>query len=229
MIDLAIIPARAGSVGLPGKNVAELGGVPLIGWTVRAAIASAMFKTVLVSTDGADIARAAGNWGAQVPFVRPSELATADARSVDVISHALDATQTNGTFALLQPTSPFRSSHHLRQAVAMFEDNAKNAVVSVSKGKPSAWLFSRSEAGILSRLTSPQALVHRRQDSEATFAPNGAIYLCTRSQFEQEQGLFPLGVLGFVMDEIDSLDIDDAEDLALARAVAEAGLRKIDR
>ena len=121
MLDLAIITARAGSVGLPGKNVAELGGVPLIAWTVRAAMASRCFRRVIVSTDGPAIMSAARAAGAEVPFVRPAELATSAARSSDVVLHALSATKTTGAFALLQPTSPFRSAEHIRQAVRIYD------------------------------------------------------------------------------------------------------------
>ena len=231
-IDLAIIPARAGSIGVPGKNIAELGGVPLIAWTVRAALASNCFRRVIVSTDGRDIIEAAKAAGAEVPFVRPRELATSHARSIDVIHHALSATQTTGSFALMQPTSPFRGAHHIQGSVEMFRGtaDAAKALISVSRGAPAAWLFNQTTRGELRPLRVPEhAAIHRRQDGEPTFAPNGAIYLCQTESFHAHNSLFPQGLLSYPMGVIDSLDIDDPEDLALARAIVAADLRRIDQ
>lgn len=228
MLDLAIITARAGSVGLPGKNVAELGGVPLIAWTVRAAMASRCFRRVIVSTDGPAIMSAARAAGAEVPFVRPAELATSAARSSDVVLHALSATKTTGAFALLQPTSPFRSAEHIRQAVRIYDGTPSPAVVSVGKGKPAAWQFTTDETGRLQPLARAVPAVSRRQDAEPLLAPNGALYLCDAKTFRDQGTLFPDGVAGYLMGHIDSLDIDEEEDLALARAIVDARLRVID-
>ena len=229
-IDLAIIPARAGSVGLTGKNIADLGGAPLIAWTVRAALASGCFKRVIVSTDGPEIAEAARAAGAQVPFMRPAKLATSHARSNDVILHALGAMESAQTFAMMQPTSPFRAARHIVEAVRQFDASPSNpALISVAKGKPAAWLFSRTEDGRLQALQGRDgAAVYRRQDAQATFAPNGAIYLCQADVFRARNTLFPEGLIGYPMGEIDSLDIDDAEDMALARAIVAADLRRMD-
>lgn len=233
MIDIALIPARAGSVSLPGKNIADLGGQPLIAWTVRAALASNCFKRVIISTDGHEIAAAARAAGAEVPFMRPADLATSQARSNDVIRHALEATGTNGSFALIQPTSPFRAAAHIREAVQMFlAGKGSKALISVAKGKPAAWLFSQTAEGQLHPIQNTEsascAIVYRRQDAQPTFAPNGAVYLCQTQVFSARDTLFPKELLGYPMGEIDSLDIDEPEDLALARAIVAANLRGID-
>lgn len=228
MIDLALIPARAGSKGVPGKNIAKLGGLPLIAWTIRAALASGLFGRVIVSTDGDEIASAAQAAGAEVPFLRPAHLATAQARSVDVVRHALDATGTQGRFALLQPTSPFRNARHLREAAARLGADPAASVVSVVKGKPLPWHFSMDANHQMTRVAAGAALVHRRQDAAPLHTPNGALYLCHADRFRAEETLFFDDTLGYAMTQIDSLDIDDPEDLELARAVVGQGLRKVD-
>ena len=228
MIDLAIITARAGSKGVPGKNIADLGGVPLIAWTIRAALASGLFGRVIVSTDGGGIAAAAQAAGAEVPFERPAHLATSETRSVDVVRHALDATGTQGRFALLQPTSPFRNAHHLREAAARFAGSHAASLVSVVKGKPLPWQFSMDSDGRMTPVAAEGAQVHRRQDAAPLYTLNGALYLCHADKFRADETLFFDDTLGYAMSQIDSLDIDDPEDLALARAVVGQGLRKID-
>lgn len=228
MIDLALIAARAGSEGVPGKNIADLGGVPLIAWTIRAALASGLFERVIVSTDAAGIAAAALAAGAEVPFLRPAHLATSEARSVDVVRHALDATGTQGRFALLQPTSPFRNAGHLREAAARFDASPAASLVSVVKGKPLPWQFSMDAEGRMTRVAADAGLVHRRQNAAPLHTPNGALYLCHADRFRADETLFFNDTRGYAMSQIDSLDIDDPEDLALARAVVGQGLRRID-
>jgi CMP-N-acetylneuraminic acid synthetase len=228
MIDLAVITARAGSKRLPGKNITDLGGVPLIAWTIRAALTSGLFRRVIVSTENVEIATASQAAGAEVPFERPAHLATSEARSVDVVRHALDATSTQGSFALLQPTSPFRNAHHLLEAAERFAASPAASLVSVVKGKPLTWQFSVDAEGRMTRVRTEGALVHRCEDAAPLHTPNGAIYLCHADRLRADDSLFFDDTLGYAMSQIDSLDIDDPEDLALARAVVGQGLRKID-
>lgn len=228
MIDLALITARAGSQGLPGKNVAELGGVPLIAWTVRAVLASGLFDRVVVSTDGAEIAAAARAAGAEVPFLRPADLATAEARSVDVVRHALQALGVAGRFALLQPTSPFRNAHHLRAAAERLEAGVGASLVSVVGAKPASWHFRLDEAGRLHGASAVGVRPHRRQDTAPLYTPNGAIYLSETERFLATMDFYSGDTIGYEMSRIDSLDIDDPEDLELARAIVAQRLRTID-
>lgn len=228
MIDLAIIPARAGSQGLPGKNIAKLGNHPLIAWTVRAACVSKIFKRVIVSTDGKDIAAKAEEAGAEIPFIRPSYLATPEAGSTDVVQHALNEIQVDGSFALLQPTSPFRNAKHLISATSKFQDSKCESLISVVKSKPLSWQFLQEKNGALIRVSQDRNIAHRRQDAEFLVTPNGAMYFCTVESFRINGGLFPKNTLSYQMSLIDSLDIDDADDLKLAQAIVDQGLRGID-
>src|SRR3990170_965342 len=119
---LAVIPARGGSKSIPRKNIKPLGGKPLIGWTIDAALQSRMLSRVIVSTDDAEIAQAARECGAETPFLRPPELAQDDSSSISVVLHALQWLEEQEHFSpdyvlLLQPTSPFRNAHDIRAAI----------------------------------------------------------------------------------------------------------------
>lgn len=144
---LALIPARGGSKRLPGKNVKLLGGLPLIAWTIRSALESQVCVDVVVSTDDPEIKRVSCHYGASVSGLRPIELATDTASSVDVALHALDEYEAGHSpvdgLMLLQPTSPFRPSKTIKEAVGLFESaEGKYPVVSVSPASchPS-WCF----------------------------------------------------------------------------------------
>ncbi|HKW84805.1 MAG TPA: acylneuraminate cytidylyltransferase family protein, partial [Burkholderiaceae bacterium] len=146
---LAVVPARGGSKRLPRKNVRPLGGRPLIAWTIEAAHASGVLDDVLVSTDDEEIADAARQCGAQVPWLRPAALATDTATSAAVLQHALAWYEAKrgavSGVVLLQPTSPFRSPASIRGAVASFlgqPEDDRHAVVSVSPAaQHPAWSF----------------------------------------------------------------------------------------
>lgn len=228
-LDLALIPARGGSVGLPGKNIKPLGGVPLIGWTIAAALVSGCFKRVVVSTDDEEIAAAARASGAEVPFMRPDELASSTAGSLEVVEHALSTLEVGGPFALLQPTSPFRSARHIRSAAQQFTQGSADALVAVSAGKPLAWSYQMDSQGKLSPALVGEQAPSRRQDAAEVVQPNGAMYITSPQALRDSRGFIPPQTKGFVMGKIDSLDIDDAEDFAFAEALVAAGKRAIDR
>jgi CMP-N-acetylneuraminic acid synthetase len=226
-IDLAIIPARGGSVGLPGKNIRLLGGYPLIAWTIRAAIKSDCFSRVIVSTDSEEIAAAAVAAGAEVPFLRPAHLSVGSARSADVVRHALQWHGSAQRFALMQPTSPFRSAKHIKAATALLAASGESSLVSVCAGKPLQWSYHLADDLRMVPAT-PVRWVDRRQDARPVFNPNGAIYVGASSEFLAADSLFLDNTIGFEMDRLDSLDIDDLADFELASAVVDQGLRVID-
>jgi len=226
--DLALIPARGGSVGLPGKNILPLGGIPLIGWTIRAALRSGIFAQVVVSTDSDEIARIAQEYGAAVPFLRPSELATSKTSSNEVIDHALKVLQVEDNFALLQPTSPFRSAAHLREAAKLYASSGADGVMAIVAAKPLGWHIKISDHQRLIEAFSEEPPTLRRQDSTQYFVPNGSIYMTDARSFQRLGSLPKENLVGYRMGTIDSLDIDDADDFKLAAALVNADLRKID-
>lgn len=227
MIDLALIPARGGSKGLPGKNILELGGVPLIAWTIRAAIASELCQKVVVSTDDEGIAEVARSWGALVPFLRPLELSHDTATSADVVLHALDELQPDGVVALLQPTSPFRNARHLRESVELLKRSGAQGVISVAHGKPLAWAHHVVDELLVPAVEDVDGTT-RRQDHRTVFYPNGAIYCAASNAMREAGGIVRAQAAAYEMSAIDSLDIDDEADLDLARAIVDTGLRSVD-
>jgi CMP-N,N'-diacetyllegionaminic acid synthase len=223
MTTLTVIPARGGSKGLPGKNIIDFGGRPLIHWTIAAALDSGVCGRIIVSTDDQSIAQAAIDGGAAVPFMRPAALATDEANSLDVVRHAIEASQeasgaTITTIVLLQPTSPLRDASDIVRAYQLFSDGGgRRPVVSVSPVKfQLSWIFDLAADGRLSRAFGADMVANRRQDSPQRYMPNGAIYIADVEAILSGRGFFE-DAQGYVMPRERSVDIDDADDLELAR------------
>jgi CMP-N-acetylneuraminic acid synthetase len=217
---IAIIPARGGSKGLPNKNILSLGGTPLIAWGIIAAQLSGLFSRIIVSTNSSEIAEIALAYGAEVPFMRPSELATDCAATRDVVLHLLEQLELQGSseFCLMQPTSPFRTSQHLQEATALFHNDKCESLVSVSAGKPVSWAFNLEESTKLVPVSESKP-VDQRQKSQKTVYPNGAIYLQNIDTFMKHPNFITANTWPYEMNKIDSLDIDDVEDFKLAEAI----------
>lgn len=230
---LGIVPARGGSKGIPRKNLALLGGRPLIAWTIQSALESGEFERLIVSTDDSEIAEVARREGADVPFIRPAELARDVAPAIGVIRHALDAlgpgvSDSSSSVAYLQPTSPFRTAAQLREAVELFKKQQPDTLVSVQRVPhnmvPGAQMVPLVEGRPL-WLESPASQVLRRQEKAVTYARNGpAILIVSARDILWRGRLYGERVLGYEMDRLSSLDIDDALDLDMARALAPSAM-----
>jgi len=227
---LALITARGGSKGLPRKNVLDLAGRPLIAWSIKAAQDSASVGRVIVSTDDAEIAQAARDWGAEVPFPRPAGLAADDTPHIQVILHALDWLENHGGglpdyLLLLQPTSPLRTADDIDQAAALARAKDAEAVVSVCPMEVHPYLARRiNPDGTLERFLDPGLAYLPRQALPPLYAPNGAIYLNRCQSLRREQTFFPQGqTYPYIMPIQRSLDIDTAWDLRLARLILADG------
>ncbi len=215
---LAVITARGGSKGVPRKNVRPLGGQPLIAWTVRAALEAACVARVVVSTDDEEIARAARDAGAEVPFLRPAALASDAATSVDVMAHALDAVPGFDRAVLLQPTSPFRTGVDLDAGFALWQGVlGAGGCVSVCEAAESPWLmYGRDGSGQLERLLPEPPGRTRRQDLPKALVLNGAFYFVDVARFRHERRFLFADSLGFEMPVERSLDIDTPADFEAA-------------
>jgi CMP-N-acetylneuraminic acid synthetase len=222
----AVIPARGGSKGIPYKNLADLGGRPLIAWTIAAAKAAQGLDRIIVSTDDEKIAAAAREHGAEVPFLRPSEFSGDNAPALDVITHALKELRARDgepydAVAYLQPTSPFRSAAQLTEAVTLFARERPDTLVSVTAvphNMVPASLMQPLGTSAPLLLQSPAGQKLRRQEKEKLFARNGPAILIVSAADAQLRGrLYGERVLGFEMDRLSSLDIDDPIDLEMAR------------
>lgn len=222
---LVIIPARGGSKRVPRKNVRPLGGRPLIAWSVSSALEAALFCDVLVSTDDLEIATAARDAGALVPWLRPAELASDTAGTSDVLRHALAWYETEhgavDAVVLLQPTCPLRRAGSLQGAVRMFlaqEVSQVQTVVSVSPAAaPPQWCFHLDESGQLAPILGWAAVHHRSQDLQPSFQLNGSIYIAPAATVRAGQALVGPGTRAFVMSGAEeAVDIDTEDDWRLA-------------
>lgn len=220
---LALIPARGGSKGLPRKNVLPLAGKPLIAWSIEAALAAPTVRRVLVSTDDPEIAEVARQAGAEVPWLRPVELATDTATSLDVALHALDRDDPNrGWLLLLQPTSPLRTANDIEAAAALREPGV-DAVIGVCRALTHPALALREDAEGFVAPYIEGAYSTRRQDLPAAWAINGAIYLVRAGALREERTFKPARTRPYQMPPERSIDIDTAWDFAVAELALQRG------
>ena len=170
---LAIIPARGGSKGVPKKNILSIGGKPLIAWTIEAAKNATFIDRLILSSDCQEIIETALKYGCEVPFVRPDELATDQAGSVAVVSHALTSLKESYDYVvLLQPTSIFRSTEDIEGAVKYCLDNQVFSCVSVVEcEKPPYWMYHIQDKKLVS-VIKQNAFYSRRQDRLPTYELN---------------------------------------------------------
>jgi CMP-N-acetylneuraminic acid synthetase len=220
---VAIIPARAGSKGLPGKNLLTLCGKPLLAWTVEAAIASRSFFRVVVSTEDPETGRVAVSLGAEL-VDRPLALAQDDSSVIDVVLHAVDSLgvprDSTRIVALLQPTSPLRDAEDIREALRLFQASDAASLVSVAPcSHPPQWALKLDD-GKLRPAYGQEMLEMRRQELTPLYAPNGAIYLTRVRDLIRTRSFFMGGVLAYAMPAERSVDIDSELDLAVASALA---------
>lgn len=216
---LALICARGGSKGLPGKNVRPLAGKPMVAWSVEAALGSALIARTVVSTDDPAIAEAARAAGAEVPFLRPPELATDGAGLMDVIFHALDTlNETPSHVVLLQATSPLRTSGDIDSCVRLCLERGADAAATICEADKSPyWMFHLNDDGSI-RLVIPRDEVgSRRQDLPPAWVPNGAVYVARTEWLRREGTFWRQGItLGHVMPRERSVDIDSLLDFRIA-------------
>ena len=222
---LALVTARGGSKGIPGKNIKPLAGKPLIAWTIEAALASRSLARVIVSTDDASIAEVSRDWGAETPFLRPAELAQDASSHISVVEHALHWVETNDHWLpdyvlLLQPTSPFRTVEDIDGAVEAARQKNAQAVVGVCPAHNHPYLTKRIlEDGKLADFISVDMAYMRRQDLPPAYVINGAIYLNKCDVLLKQRTFLPPGTLPYVMPLERSMDIDTPWDFYLAELI----------
>ena len=216
---LGLIPARGGSKGVPRKNIRELAGIPLIAHSIQAARDATAIDSVVVSTDDEEIAEVAESHGARVPFMRPSELATDEAPTAPVITHALETLHEAGeaydVFVLLQPTSPLRTATHIDEAYSLYEESDADSVISVYPTYDTRWERTPKGAKKLNYTDAAK----RRQDRDPEYVINGAIYVTDVEQFLQTEETITGTTKMYEMTERESVDIDTPFDLWLAEQI----------
>lgn len=219
MTTLCIIPARAGSKSVPKKNLAIVAGKPLIAWSIEQALACSGIDRVVVSTDSDEISEVARSYGADVPFLRPAELATDTAATEPVLIHAINyLVRAEGycttTVMLLQPTCPIRKAGSLLRAIDQMAAQRADSLVSVREIHPFLWQDPAAPKAMYDFMHRP-----RRQDvpeRERLYEETGSIYLTKTDLLLRTGNRLGGAIALYVMDAEESWDIDSAADLAVA-------------
>lgn len=220
---LGLIPARGGSKGIAHKNIVILAGKPLLAYTCDAALESRCLTRVILNTDDPEIAQVGRDCGVDVPFMRPADLAADDTPILPVIQHTLAWLDEHENFhadviVLLQPTSPLRQAEHIDTAVDKLTDMGVDTVVSVipvpHQFNPVS-LMQLDDRGCLTPFTSGEMIL-RRQEKPRLFARNGPAVLAIRREVIQQGKLYGDRILPLEMGPAESIDIDNADDLAMA-------------
>jgi CMP-N-acetylneuraminic acid synthetase len=226
MAIVGVITARGGSKSIPKKSISPCAGRPLIAYSCDAACASAALDRVIVSTDDSEIAAVAERHGVPAPFLRPAALADDTALIPGVLAHALDWFESEAVtveaVVLLQPTSPLRQAHHIDEAVSLFRETAADTVVSLVEVPHQFNPLSVMELDGDGRATwyDPAGQgVLRRQEKPRMYGRNGPAVLVIRPSVIRRGLLYGDRTIGYVMDRLSSIDIDDREDLHLAELI----------
>lgn len=221
MTVLALVPARGGSKGLPGKNLAEVAGRSLVRRAVDVARAVPAVDDVVVSSD-AEAILAEGRRAGATALRRPAELATDDATTDAVVRHVLAQRPAVTVLVLLQPTSPLRTAEDLSACLDAL-GSAPSAVTVAPLEHPAEWLFRLHEGGVLDPLLGWERMVARRQEAGPAYALNGAVYVARADHLRAGGRLVGPGTVAVPMPPGRSVDVDDSIGLALARLLAESG------
>lgn len=212
---IAIVPARGGSKGLPGKNIKMLCGKPMIAYTIEAAKKSKYINHVIVSTDDEQIAKIAVQYGADVPFLRPDFLASDNAQAIDNYIYTIERLSKEWNipieeFVVLQPTSPLRIVEDIDGAIEMFIQKKADSVISyTSEAHPVCWHKYIDENNAFIDIF--ESTIANRQDFKKSYYPNGAIYVF-RSSMIRNRKYYTGKSYAYIMPRNRSVDVDYQED-----------------
>ncbi len=223
MKKIAIIPARSGSKGLKDKNIIDLCGKPLIAYSIEAALQTGAFDRVIVSTDSEHYADIAREYGAEV-MMRGEKLSDDKATTFMVLEDILKnrLTEPIDYFVLLQPTSPLRNSKHIKEAVTKFESkyNDFDFLVSMKESEHAKVLVNPIDDDESLKYFDTDFSNYRRQGYK-DYSPNGAIFIAKPDAYLEQKHFFGAKSIAYIMTTIDSVDIDNAIDLSLAKCIME--------
>jgi len=225
---LVIIPARGGSKGVPKKNIKSLNGKPVISYTIEEAKKSKYIDRIVVSTDNKDIAEVSKNYGAEVPFLRPSELAKDDTPGIDPIIHCINWLKENEKYlpdyvCLLQCTSPFRRVQQIDEALERLIYENFDSLVSICESEVTPYWMKKIEKGKLKDFLEHSTFYIRRQDAPKVYRLNGAIYISKIECLLKNKNWYTDNTAPYIMDKVTSVDIDDIIDFKFAEFLMKEG------
>jgi len=217
---LALISARGGSKGIPRKNIKPLAGKSLIGWTIDAARQSSYIDRIVVTTEDDEIASLSRELGADVPFMRPPELAADDTPGIAPVLHAVDQLPDFEWVLLLQPTSPLRTQADIDGIWEFCMAHGAPSAVSLSDAsKHPYWMYRRDTSHRLQPLIADRPNVTCRQDLPKAYAVNGALYLAKTNWLQKTGEFITSETLGYLMPSERSIDLDTHMDWKLAECL----------
>lgn len=223
---IAIIPARGGSKGLPGKNIRDLCGKPLIAWTIEKAKKSKYLDVILVTTDSQEIAGIAKKYGADIPFLRPSDLAGDRVPTYDVIFHALTHYREAqgrefGYTVLLEPTSPLREDEDVDRMLETLDGRAEifDAIVSVGEVSEHPSIMKRLVGDRMEPYCPELTQTTRRQDNVPAYFPYGVAYIAKTTELLREKTFYLRRCTPFVIKRYQNYEIDDLHDFLCVESV----------
>lgn len=231
MGNLAIIPARSGSKGLKDKNIKLLSGKPLLAYTIEAARESGLFDEIMVSTDSQEYADIAKQWGANVPFLRSNELSDDTASTWDAVKEVIGRYKNLGTefdtVALLQPTSPLRTSNDIIEGYNVIEVKEANFVVGVCEMDHSPlWANTLPEDLSMENFIRPEVVKIPRQSIPTYYRINGALYIVKVDYLMRTPDIYGDRSFASVMKKENSIDIDDQMDFTIAEVLISERIKK---
>lgn len=216
---LAIIPARGGSKGLPGKNLMELCGKPLIAWSIEAGLGGQYIDEVMVTSDSEEIANVAREFGAAVPFIRPAELASDTATSIDAVKHVIDfyERELHKTFdyiVLLEPTSPLREKNDLDLMIEkiILVDDEYDAIVSLGEVHTHPSIMKKIMGNAIEPFAKDLQMTTRRQDNDVAYFPYGVGYIVKMKTLMEEKTFYPKRTTHHLIKRYQCHEIDDIYD-----------------
>jgi CMP-N,N'-diacetyllegionaminic acid synthase len=223
-----IIPARGGSKGVPGKNIREVGGKPLIAWTIQEAKKSRHLDRLILSSEDQEIVETARAWDCEVPFLRPSELARDDTPGVDPVLHAIETLSTKYDYVvLLQPTSPLRKADDIDGCIEhCLRKNAPACISVTRQNKGPYWMFTINTNGRMVNIFDSASSAKRRQDLPEVYALNGAVYVAETDWIAQKRAFISDHTVAYIMPRERSIDIDDQFDMDLFAFLVSSTNRK---
>ena len=227
---VAVIPARGGSKGIPQKNLRTILGKPLIAYTIETALQAKTLTRTIVSTDDEQIKEVSQDYGAEVPFLRPSHLATDTAPGISVLQHAIIYLAEHEGYltdivVCLQPTSPLRSGEDIDAAVNLCLDSGADSVVSLCQAKHHPYWMKKIVDGRVHPLMNENVNHYtRRQDLPPVYQLNGALYVTRTNVLLEENRVLGKYTAPYIMPAERSIDIDTTNDLRVAETLLKEGV-----